>query len=82
MFRKTGMDDFSRYAPGVLGGSKLPVKSIRGPYMRRIPPLMAILFERRRNIHQLPLKLDIAIGLEATHLALSKKPRAEKFRSS
>ena len=66
MFRKTGMDDFSRYAPRVLGGSKMHVKGIGGPYMGRIPPLMAILFERRRDIHQLPLKLDIAIGLEAT----------------
>ena len=82
MFRKTGMAGFSRYAPRVLGGSKMHVKGIRGPYMGCIPPLMAILFERRRDIHQLPLKLDIAIGLETTRLASSKKPRAEKFRSS
>ena len=52
MFRKTGMDDFSRYAPRVLGGSKLPMKSMTGPYMGRIPPFMAILFEQRRVIHQ------------------------------
>ena len=49
MFRKTGMDDFSRYAPRIPGGSKLHVKGISGPYMRRIPSLMAVLFERRRG---------------------------------
>ena len=49
MFRKTRMDDFSRCAPRIPGGSKLHVKGIRGPYMGRIPLLMAVLFERRRG---------------------------------
>ena len=49
MFRKTRMGDFSRYAPRILGGSKLHVKGIRGRYMGRSPPLMAVLFEQHRE---------------------------------
>ena len=37
---------------------------------------MAILFERRRDIHQLPLKLDIAIGLESRSSTVIEKAQA------